>query len=570
MNHNTIDKNLALTLRDNLLKAGARSTVSFLNKGETDKAVSLSGNELHHLAIGKAACILEQTAVLSKVERPVVLAMTPGLDFVTSLFACIYAGVTIVTVPVSKSRIALERLRGIIDDCGAVDVLTDQVGASAFDMLASENDRRVLNVVCLPQNNELAQQTTAKYSFRGFSKEITENAFVQYTSGSSKNPKGVVLSDRSVLHNSALVGELWGFDEDTILGNWLPHYHDMGLMGGMFYSLLNGGRLVLMSPMAFAQKPVRWLQMISACGVTVSGAPPFAFNLCLNHKNEEDLAGLDLSSWKVAYCGAETVFRDVLDKFRKKFSPMGLDPSAVFSCYGMAEITVFAGGQPSSYPDQNDPMPNSLVEPCVLSEKPLNAIKVVNPETGVLLEDGQKGEIWLQSDSLGKGYLSVSDSLPLSYHTAEFQNSLETLEGDWFRTGDLAVKQGNHLYVHGRIKDTIIVNGVNLAAADIEWYAGEVNSELNGLGAAAFTSRNDQEGRAHLLIEVKNSRVKGVDLQEVEEAIRLRVRSLFSVELDEVLILKRGTLDRTSSGKVRRMQIARNFDPTFYEASVLN
>lgn len=569
MNQSLNKANLALTLRDNMRKAGDRPTITFLNRGEVEQATTLTGYELHNLALKKASIILKRTTVLSEMERPVILAMSPGLDFITALFACVYAGVTIVTVPVSKNRISLERLKGIVDDCNATDILTDQVGTNTFQTLISLNEESKLNVVCLPKNDDINNQDPVVNDLPGFLKPNTANAFVQYTSGSSKAPKGVVLSSQNVLHNSSLVAELWEFDENTIMGNWLPHYHDMGLMGGIFYSILNGGRLVLMSPMAFAQKPIRWLKMISAFSVTVSGAPPFAFGQCLNQSDEEELKQLDLSTWKTAYCGAETVFRKVLDDFREKFKPMGLASSAVFACYGMAEITLFAGGQPSQHSNEKSAS-NLLIEPCVLSEKPLRAIEIVDPDSNVLLEDGQKGEVWLQSDSLGRGYLKGKKELPLEYHTSEFRSTHSQLDGEWFRTGDLGVKLNDHLYVHGRVKDTIIVNGLNVSAADIEWFAGEVHAELNGLGAAAFTTSADQEGRAHLLIETKLSKVQGVDMEEVEASIRSRIRFYFSVELDDVLILKRGTLDRTSSGKVRRMQIASKFDRSFYQSAILN
>ncbi len=566
----TSKTNLALTLQENLLKAGARTTVSFLNKGEADRAVSLTGRELHDLALRKASFILDKTGALAEKERPVILAMTAGLDLITTLFGCIYAGITVVTVPVSKTRIALDRLSGIIHDCGAIDILVDKSGANTFQSLSIQEESHDLNVVSIPENDEIVTGDLPLADLPGFLKAESDNAYIQYTSGSSKAPKGVVLTDKNVLHNSHSVGTLLGYDESTVMGNWLPHYHDMGLMGGLLYPVLNGGTLVFMSSMAFAQKPLRWLRMISAFGVTATGAPPFAFGLCLNHKNEEELEGLDLSCLKVAYCGAETVFRKVLNDFRDKFRPMGLDPSAICACYGMAEITVFAGGQVNYDPDRQDPMSESLIEPCVFSDEMLETFRIVDPKSRELLEDGERGEIWLQSDSLGKGYLDGKKGLPLQYITSAFQNTHAQLDGEWFNTGDLAIKHGNHLYIQGRIKDTIIVNGQNVAAADIEWYAGEVHEELNGLGAAAFTAYGDPEGSAHLLIESKKPRVKGVDFQEVEGLIRSRVRSLFSVELNEVLILKRGTLDRTSSGKVRRLQIARNFHKSLYASSVLN
>lgn len=562
--------NLAHCLMDNLLAAGKRTTVTFLNKGEADRAVSLSGDELHDIALRKSSLILEHTDLGSARERPVILAMAAGLDFITTLFSCVYAGLTTVVVPVSKNRISLERLKGIVEDCGAIDILTDSVGTSAFESLISLSGNMGLNVVHVPQYDDITHPAPELSVLSGFAKKNTENAFIQYTSGSSKKPKGVVLSDKNIQHNSTLVGQLWGFNTDTVMGSWLPHYHDMGLMGGIFYSILNGGSLVFMSPMAFVQKPIRWLQLISSFGVTISGAPPFAFELCTNQSQGEEFRQLDLSSWKAAYCGAETVFRKVLEDFREAFKPAGLDPSAVFACYGMAEITLYAGGQPSHYSKGRHPDENPLVEPCYLSETLVGGIKMVDPETGVLLDDGQKGEIWLQSDSLGRGYLVGSAGLPLEYNRAEFQNTHDELTGRWFRTGDLGVKMNNRLYVHGRIKDTIIVNGLNVSAADIEWYAGEVHPELNGLGAAAFTSRSDQEGRAHLLIESKRSRMNNIDLKEVETTIRSRIKFHFSVELDDVLILKRGILDRTSSGKVRRLQIASKYDRSGYEASILN
>ncbi|WP_341225338.1 AMP-binding protein [uncultured Arcticibacterium sp.] len=562
------DTNLAKVVRDNLLKSAARSTITYLPKGEINKAVSMSGGELHKIVCDKAYTILQTTSFLQEKERPIILAMTPGLEFIITLFACIYAGVTTVVVPVSKSRIALKRLKGIIHDCGATNILTDHIGDSVFNTLTN-SDNHTLSIHNLFLKNKIEYPAIKEDKLHGFSKDHSENTFIQYTSGSSKSPKGVVLNDYNILHNCFLVADLWGLNENTIQASWLPHYHDMGLMS-ILYPILNGGRLIFMSPISFLKKPIGWLQMISAFKATSSGAPPFAFNLCLAEKNEEELKKLDLSTWKTSFCGAETVFRKVLDDFKVKFKVFGLVPHAVFSCYGMAEIALFVGGQPENNSNEIESEPKGLVAPCFLSKRSSNSIRIVDPSTLKLLEDGKKGEIWLQSDSLSKGYILNKGSLPLDVNSTEFSYLHSDLTGKWFRTGDLGIKINHHLYVHGRLKDTIIVNGINISASDIEWYAGEVHPELNGLAAAAFRSTINKEGRARLLIEIKKSKVKDVDFHEIENVIRARIRYHFSVDLDEILILKRGCLERTTSGKVRRMEIAKNFEKLHYKSSILN
>lgn len=562
------DSNLALVVRKCILTNAEREKVTFLNRGEVGQASSLTGYELHEAVVKRARLITTSTHFLNKPERPILLAMSPGLNFVVSFLACIYAGVTCVPVPVAKSRLPLERLKNILKGCNSAEIICDRTGKGTFEMLLSEQDIqeevKIIDVTELPDPEEIRED-----ELKGFEQNIQENVYIQYTSGSSRDPKGVVLNSWSVLNNGELVGELWDIGEHTVHGIWLPHYHDMGL-GSMLFTLINGGHFVIMSPLSFVQRPLRWLKMISEFKVTMSGAPPFGFNLCLKETTAEDLEGIDLSSWKYAFCGSETVPRALLNAFRDKFSTYGLDRNAVYACYGMAEVKLYIGGQPHRDSFGELEPENSLVEPTWLTHRSYDSIRIIDPETNEVLSDNREGEIWIQSESIGSGYLMPSEQLKPQFDNTLFTAKHPELEGTWLKTGDLGLVVRNQLYILGRIKDTIKVNGQNVTPSDLEWYAGEVHEELNALGAAAFRSSLTEEGKAHLLIELNISRPKSIDSAKAVEQIRSKIQRLFSVELDDVLILRRGTLERTSSGKVRRQYIARNYHPDQFDKYIIN
>lgn len=556
------NNNLSETFRESFRIFGNRNSVIFLPKGDPSRSVSLTGIDLHEKAVEMAYRIQARTDFLKNKKKPVLLAMAPGLDFVITFIASLYAGITIAPIPISRNKLQQERIKNIISDCNAHEVLCDESG---YEALAGFLNHPLFKLYRITDHQK--DETGRKYELSGFFCRPEDPAYIQYTSGSFKKPKGTLLSHANVLYNMWLIGSEWNFSEQTVCGSWLPHFHDMGL-GNMLVSLLHSSTIVFMSPLAFIQKPVRWLKMISDYKVTLSGAPPFAYNLCCKRIEAEEMHGLDLSSWESAFVGSEIVHKKIMESFQNRFSSSGLPPDSLFACYGMAEATLLVAGAPTVKRDEKpDFQGKGLIAPCFLSEEIKKSIIIVDFTTNKQLPDGEKGEIWLQSPSLAEGYILPSAKGEMQVSSAEFGAICEGLPGKWFRTGDLGCLDQNKLYVYGRQKDTLKVNGENVSASDIEWYAAEVNSNLNPAAAAAFRTSEVNDGSACLLIETFSS--APMNIEEVKWQIRSKIRSYFSLELEHILILKSGTLDRTSSGKIRRYTIGQHFNADVYEKKVL-
>lgn len=556
------NNNLSEAFYESFMAIGARNCVTFLPKGDPLRSMALTGIELHEKAVEMAYRIQKRTEFLKYRKRPVLLAMSPGLDFIVTFIASLYAGITIAPIPISNNKLQQDRIKNIINDCSAREVLCDESG---YEVLKGFLDFSSFKSYCITDNQD--QENEIACELPGFSFKTADPAYIQYTSGSFKTPKGILLSQSNVLHNLWLAGSSWGFTEHTVSGSWLPHFHDMGL-GVILVSLFHRSSVVFMSPLAFIQKPIRWLKMISDYKVTLSGAPPFAYNLCCRRITADEMQELDLSEWKSGFLGSEIVHKKVITSFQDKFSTAGLQPHSLFACYGMAEVNIFVAGEKViKEAAKQQKAEDGLIEPCFLSEMTRRSIIIVDFMTKKLLPDGEKGEIWVQSPSLAKGYILPSIDGTMQISSTDFIETCEGANGKWFRTGDSGRIEGDKLYVFGRQKDTVKVNGLNVSAADIEWYAAEVNPNLNPAAAAAFRTSEINDDKACLLIETFSS--EPMNIEEVKEQIRSKILSNFSLELEHILILKSGALDRTSSGKIRRYAISQSFHTDIYARKTL-
>lgn len=486
-----------------------------------------------------------------------IAALPAGEEFLFALLAALLGEGTLVPIAPPRASDPPERLRRMVTTCGASAILCsgaqrDSIEAHLRD-LAGELPCPVLAVD--------ADNVPSRHAHP---RRRLDVPIVQHTSGSTRFPKALPIRASQIHANCALIRDLWGMGPQTTMLNWLPHYHDMGLMGGILYPLLCGAHSLQMSPFEMIRSPLSWLQAISEHRATFSGGPAFAFQECLGRIGEEDCDGLDLSTWQRAFCGAEPIPAGLLQRFRQRFARHGLAPQAVFACYGMAEYTLFAAGQPDVPPaPAGHAPPQAGVEPCVLGEETRRHIRIADPHDGSAVADGQSGEIWLRGESSSAGYLGLEQD---SRHT--FANPADG--SNWLRTGDLGYLDGNLLYVTGRQKDVVIVNGRKVAAAEIEWLAAQQDPALNALAAAAFVSAGSATGCAVLFIEVRPGQALPTDCAALGERIRRAVAGAWSIELAEVRILPRGSLARTSSGKIRRQQIAAAYNaqqPTHKECA---
>ncbi|MEQ9126480.1 MAG: AMP-binding protein, partial [Alphaproteobacteria bacterium] len=327
-------------------------------------------------------------------------------------------------------------------------------------------------------------------------------------------------------------------------------YHDMGLMGGILYPLLCGGVSFQMSPFDFVRRPGVWLSVIDEARATFSGGPAFAFAEVIRRVSPDEIAALDLSCWRRAFCGAEPVPPRLLDDFHAHLAPSGLPRAAVFACYGIAEMTLFAAGRPDDAKLGTSGSEHS--ESCLLDEETGAGVSIVDPETGVEMPEGQEGEIWLRGPSQGLGYLNLPEETDQRFRQ---RRAGETADA-WLRTGDLGRVSHGRLFITGRLKDVLICQGRKLSAPEVEWLACAAHEGLNPMAAVAFMPDPNVSGRAVLVAETHRGALAPEDASDLKRKIRQSVLGEWGLELTDILFVPRGRLDRTTSGKIRRQAVA--------------
>lgn len=391
-------------------------------------------------------------------------------------------------------------------------------------------------------------------------------AYLQYTSGSTGTFKGVQVTHGNVLHNVQMIQQAFEHSEKTTIGGgWLPLYHDMGLVGNVLQVLYLGAPSILMSPVAFIQKPFRWLQLISRYKVTTSGGPNFAYELCIHRVTPEQRTSLDLSSWEVAFNGAEPVWAETLKQFATTFKPCGFRLEAFYPCYGMAEATLFiSGGLKTSQPtvihveraalEQHRvkiaPEKQESNQAVVGCGKPWLGTKVVivDTESSTPCSTGQVGEIWVSGPGVAKAYWNRPEETVQAFQ-AYLANSGE---GPFLRTGDLGFLQDGELFVTGRLKDIFIIWGNNHYPQHIEKTVEQSHLALRHGCGAVFTVQIDGKEQLVIAQEVERRYQQNFNIDEVVDAIRVAVAREHIVEVYAVLLLKTGSIPKTSSGKIQR------------------
>ncbi|HYG65651.1 MAG TPA: AMP-binding protein, partial [Thermoanaerobaculia bacterium] len=526
-------------VRERSGRLGERRVFTFLADGEEPaEHLTYSGLDLRARAVG--AELQRRGAAGDRV----LLLFPPGLDFVAAFLGCLYAGaVAVPAYPPSPGR-GTGRLRGLLQDARPRLALTVSAALDRVEReLAEAAEPPVVHAIdALPP--EVAGD------WRPPVVDPSTLAFLQYTSGSTSTPKGVRITHGNLLANERAIQRAFGQSEESVVVGWLPLYHDMGLIGNVLQPIWCGGSCVLMSPLAFLQKPSRWLAAVSRFRATTSGGPDFAYALCVRKVPPAERAGLDLSSWRVAFNGAEPVRAATLDAFAEAFAPSGFRRRAFYPCYGLAEATLFvSGGDPDVQPvvrtvQEAGPEGRPLVG-CG-RVWPGERLAIVEPESGRLAPAGHEGEVWVAGPSVADGYWNRPEETERT-----FGARLETGEGPFLRTGDLGLLDtAGELFVTGRLKDLIVVRGRNLYPHDLERTAEESHQALRPGGAAAFSAEMDGEERLVVLVEVE--RRQEAEAGEAAEAVRSVLAREHEVTPWEVVPIRAGSLPKTSSGKVRR------------------
>jgi acyl-CoA synthetase (AMP-forming)/AMP-acid ligase II len=490
----------------------------------------------------------------------VLLLYPTGLGFVAGFFGCLYAGMIAVPAPL-PGRYPHERRRvgAILRNAGARAVLTDSANLAAVrDWAATGPAGLTLSATDEPQPGPDPATWTQPHLDRD------SVLLLQYTSGSTGDPKGVIVSHGNLLSNMVALARAYGVGPDTRYGGWIPLYHDMGLLGQLLPGLLGGRSCVLMNALTFLKRPVSWLTLIDRFDVDFSAAPNFAFDICARRATEADVAGLDLSRWTYASNGSEPIHAASLTAFTERFAPAGFRAEAVSPAYGLAESTVFVSSSNRRRPvlrridaqrlERGVVAPADAGEPerTLVSCGPVldHEVRVVDLAIGEPLPEGRVGEIWLRGPSVSRGYWDNEQATAETFH-----GSLSPQDGGYLRTGDLGVLLAGELYVTGRVKETIIVHGRNLYPQDIEYELRAQHADLAAVGAVFTVPVGTGAGTVEDVVVVAHEvqgRPAPERLRELTAAIRQTVAREFGTRVGSVVLLPRGAVRRTTSGKIER------------------
>lgn len=506
---------------------------SFLERGQRESG-AYTFAELDR----KARAIGSHLAALGAKRKRVLLPYPPGLEFVAAFFGCLYAGA--VAIPSCSSLLSTrqhDRLRFLVEDAGVEFMLTASTPslASFRDSLADKEWISRLRLLAVDGVSEQPDWSPAHST-------PDDVAYIQYTSGSTSSPKGVVISHANVMANQRMIQAAFGTDERGVVVSWLPHFHDMGLVGVVQHAIYAAMSVTLMAPIDFIRRPVQWLRAISKYRASISGAPNFAYDLCVERVKDEEVAELDLSCWKVAFNGSEPVRADTMQRFADKFGKAGFRSDSFQPCYGLAEATLFVS---SGVP----------FDPLLLQQQSVSCgqaweserVVIVDPKTLERCSEGSEGEIWIAGLHVAKGYWRRPAETVKTFEA--FLS--DTRDGPFLRTGDLGYLLDGELYITGRLKELIILHGKNHYPQDIEATVAASHPLLRRGCGAAFSV--DVTGREELVVfQEVDRQTPREKILEIKSAIRQALAEDRAIKPYSVVLLRSNTIPKTSSGKIMR------------------
>lgn len=562
-----VEQNFAQLLHERAIHSPDAVAYRFVAPDESADEITYA--ELDTRARAVAARI---TAATGGRPDPALLLFAPGLDYLAGLFGCFYAGVPAVPAfPPDPTRLArtMPRLAAIVDDSGADVVLTtSDIAPFLTDLLGKALAGRTPRLLATDEIGNGGDGDGVPPPSRP-----GPPALLQYTSGSTSLPRGVTLTHAHLMSNCADIARGFGIHEDSSAGLWLPPYHDMGLIGGILTPLYSGIPMTLMSPMTFLRRPPSWLRMLTRYRPTITGAPNFAYDLCVRRATDADVDGLDLTSVELTFTGAEPVRPETIERFVERFGPCGFRTASFYPCYGLAEATLFVTGRPpgawrsvsverdaleihgTARPaDPADPAgPARSLVSCGVPG-PDTRLLIVDPATCAPLDDGALGEVWIDNPSVAEGYWRRPDE-----SLATFGATTAAGDGPYLRTGDLGFVLDGELFIAGRLKDLIVLNGRNYHPVDIERACEASVAGIRRNCGAAFAVEDD-EGAAERLVLVYESDHDGEEQHRAAiDGIRRSVSGELSVPPHTVVLVRPRTIPKTSSGKVQRWLARRQY-----------
>lgn len=513
-----------------------------------EKNRPVSYRQLRNSALHLAAGLHDTCAPGSRILLPTAVSEY----FAVGFLACLYAGMVAVPSPLpTQYQHQRQRLNNIMRDAGIVALLCSPEDETAVQAWLEQAALRCpVQVIALRDDAPCRSLPLPSPTSDGL-------ALLQYTSGSTGDPKGVMLTHGNLIHNAASFQQTLGYADDTRFGGWIPQYHDMGLMAQLLPALLLGSSCYMMTPTQFLKRPLHWLQMIERFSINHSCAPNFAFELCRRRITPDALSALDLSTLHYLINGSEPVQADTIAEFTDYFRAAGFKPSAMQPCYGMAECTVFISGAP--------PRPPRIVARQEEAGKPARRfvscgaaqhyeVKIVDPHSRRLLDAGESGEIWLQGGSVAKGYWNKPQATEETFaaYTACGQ-------GPYLRTGDIGFLQQGEIFVSARIKEVIITHGKNLYPQDIEHGLRRQFPSLAGRYGAVFGVNLAAAQETLVVCHELPGSFNDAELDQFSAQIQSWVQSEWGAPLAAVILVPPGEVSRTTSGKIQRTAMKQRF-----------
>ncbi len=569
-NHKAKYSNLVDLVVDRAINQPNQIAYTFLADGETESG-HLTYQQLDQQARAIAAQL--QSLVARGSRALLVYPYTAGLEFIAAFFGCLYASVVAVTANPPRSKQAIAQLQQRVISAQATVALTTTDLWKRIQQQCASNPELAPSLTQLSwiETNEISPSLASDW-IETERPDHDSLAFLQYTSGSTGKPKGVMVTHGNILHNSALIYQCF---EHTLKSQgviWLPLFHDMGLIGGVIQPIYGRFPVTLMSPVALIQKPVCWLQGISRYQATTSGGPNFAYDLLCRQVTPEQMETLDLSSWEVAFSGAEPIRAETLERFAETFAPCGFRAEAFYPCYGMAETTLFISGGLKA-----NPLVIKYVEQGALGENQVVAatkdqkgaqgivscgqpwlgdhVVIVDPETLIECPENKVGEIWVSGNGVGKGYWNQPEETERTFGAY----IKDTGTGPFLRTGDLGFLKDGELFITGRLKELMILWGNNRYPQHIEATVEKSHPALRPNASAAFSVDLDGEERLVIAQEIKRSYLRNLVVDEVVAAIRQAVAQEHIADVYGIVLLKTGSIPKTSSGKIKRRECRLRF-----------
>ena len=503
----------------------------------------------------KAQALAQELKLYAQPGERAVLLYPSGLEFVIALYACWYAGVIAAPCQVPMNASGADKLTAIIDNCEPTFILSTsatqaQIARSQTTQWAqahplmqafSQND---INLPTNSQwlNTDALAHSTSTLTITPFTAD--ETALLQYTSGSTGTAKGVMLTQHNLIQNIQLLEHLYQREYSSrYIVSWLPLTHDMGLIGAMLHTTHGGGCLVFTSPQQFARRPWFWLTLMSRYQSEGTGAPPFGYALCAHRLKTEHLENLGLSDWQYAMCGAEPIDPKVLRQFRNTLAPLGFHDDIFCPAYGLAEATLLVSFNQGLETGQTIQTQN-----LVNCGKPLQSVCIVDPETHQPVKTGEPGEIWITGPCVGQGYWNQPELTTATFH-AHLTDSKDNRY--YLRTGDMGVMENDALFIVGRRKESIIINGSNYYPAEIEPVIQQAHPALTQQTCIAF-SASEADAPLVLLCEL-NKQTPDTEHRAIIQAIATALYQHSQIRATAIGLLPRSSLPRTTSGKPQRL-----------------